>query len=47
MKLTKLAFKLARQHGYKYSRTSEYIILSYSDKVKVSAYVTFLLEQER
>ena len=47
MKLTKLAYRLAKQHGYKYSRTTEYILLSYSDKVKLSAYITYLLEQER
>lgn len=47
MKLTKLAYRLANTHGYKYSRTTEYILLSYADKVKVSAYITYLLEQER
>ena len=47
MNLTKLAHKLASKHGYKYSKTTEYIMLSYSDKLKISAYVMFLLEQER
>ena len=47
MKLTKLAYRLAKQYGYKYSRTSEYTLLSYSDKLKVSAYISFLIEQER
>jgi hypothetical protein len=47
MELTKLAYKLAKQHGYKYSRASEYTLLSYSDRLKIGAYIMFLLEQER
>lgn len=47
MKLQELALKLARKHGYKYTRTSEYILLSYSDKLKIGSYIMFILEQER
>ena len=45
--LAKIAYRLAKVEGYKYCKTNEYISLSYSDKLKVSSYVTFLLEQER
>lgn len=47
MKLQELAFKLARAYGYKYTRTSEYTLLSYSDKLRIGNYIRFILEQER
>ena len=47
MKLQKLAIKLAKKHGYKYTRTTEYVMLSYSDKLKIGNYITFILEMER
>ena len=47
MKLQQLAQKLASKHGYKYTRTTEYIMLSYSDKLKIGNYITFILEMER
>jgi hypothetical protein len=47
MKLQKLAQKLASKHGYKYSKDSKYIMLSYSDKIKISNYIMFILEMER
>ena len=46
MKLQNLAYKLATKHGYKYSRTTEFIILSYSDRIKIGALIMFILEQE-
>lgn len=47
MNLQNLAYKLATKHGYKYTRTTEYTILSYSDKIKISNLIRFILEQER
>lgn len=47
MNLQKLALKLAPKHGYKYTRCTEYLMLSYSEKLKFSNYITFILEQER
>ncbi len=46
MKLQTLAYKLATKHGYKYSRTTEFMILSYSDKIKIGGLIMFILEQE-
>lgn len=47
MDLTKLAYKLANKHGYKYTRTTEYTLLSYSEKLRVSNMIRFILEMER
>jgi len=47
MKLQKLAQKLASKHGYKYTRTTEYIMLSYSERLRVDCMVRFVLEMER
>ena len=46
MKLQNLAYKLATKHGYKYTRTTEFMILSYSDRIKIGALIMFILEQE-
>jgi hypothetical protein len=47
MQLTNLAYKLAIKHGYKYTRTTEFMILNYSDQIKLSNLIMFILEQER
>jgi hypothetical protein len=47
MQLQTLAYKLATKHGYKYTRTTEFMILSYSDQLKLSNLIRFILEQER
>lgn len=47
MQLIELAYKLAAKHDYKYTRASEYIMLSYSDQLKIDNYIRFVLEQER
>ena len=47
MNIQKLAQKLAYKHGYKYTRATEYIMLSYSDKLKIGNYITFILEMKR
>ena len=47
MKLQDLAYKLATKHGYKYTRTTEFLILSYSDRLKIGSLITFILEMER
>jgi hypothetical protein len=46
MKLQDLAYKLAAEHGYKYTRTNEFTILSYSDRIKIGCLIMFILEQE-
>jgi hypothetical protein len=46
MQLQNLAYKLATKHGYKYTRTTEFMILSYSDRIKIGALIMFILEQE-
>ena len=45
--LKELAYKLAKQHGYKYTRDNRYLFLSYSDKLAITNYVRFIIEQER
>jgi hypothetical protein len=47
MDLQKLAYKLANKHGYKYSRDTKYIMLSYSERLRVDCMVRFILEMER
>jgi hypothetical protein len=46
MNLTELAHKLAREHGYNYSKTYEYLTLQRSDRAKLSNAIMFILEQE-
>lgn len=47
MQLRELAYKLATKHGYKYTRASKYIMLSYTEQLKVSCLIRFILEMER
>lgn len=46
MNIKELAYKLALKHGYKYTRSNEYTLLSYSNQLKIGNYVRFILEQE-
>jgi len=46
MNLQNLAYELAAKHGYKYTRTYEFLSLQYSDRLKLSNLITFILEQE-
>jgi hypothetical protein len=47
MKLQELAQKLASKHGYKYTRDAKYVMLSYSERLRVDCMVRFILEMER
>lgn len=47
MQLQNLAYKLATKHGYKYTRTYEFLSLQSSDRIKLSNLIMFILEQER
>ena len=44
--LKELAYKLAKQHGYKYTRDNRFIFLDYTDKLIVGNYIRFIIEQE-
>ena len=44
--LKELAYKLAKQHGYKYTRDSRFLFLTYSEKLVIGNYVRFIIEQE-
>ena len=44
--LKELAYKLAKQHGYKYTRDSRFLFLTYSEKLVIGNYIRFIIETE-
>lgn len=43
----KLAYELARKYGYKYTRDSRYLFLDSTDKLIITTYIRYIIEQER
>ena len=47
MRLQELAYELAAACGYGYAQSDKYIMLCYSDRLKLNMMIRFILEQER
>jgi len=45
--LQELAYKLAGEYGYKYSRSYEFLSLQSTDRIKLQNMIMFILEMER
>jgi hypothetical protein len=45
--LQEIAYYLAETYGYRYTRSAEYTVLDYSERLRVQNMVTFILEMER